>query len=59
MAKEQVTETMAILKFFGKRPGQTTSDFAGELKQLTAAERHELAEGAAKEMGMELVGISK
>ena len=59
MAKEQVTETMAILKYFGKKPGQTTSDFAAELKQLSVSERHELAEGAAKEMGMELIGISK
>ncbi len=43
-----------LLKFFGKLDGQTTADFAKELRDLSVQERNELAEMAAKEMGVEV-----
>lgn len=32
---------MAIMHFFGKKPGQTTQEFAQEIKALTQADREE------------------
>ena len=45
---------MALLKYFGLRPGQTLPQFAAELKALTATAKRELAEGAARELGQAL-----
>lgn len=47
--------TAAILKkFLGFLPGETLQEFAAELKSLSPAEKRELAELAAKEMGVSL-----
>lgn len=40
-------------KFFGRKPGQSLADFSKELKQLSPAEKDELATLAAVELGVE------
>jgi hypothetical protein len=46
---------IAVLrKFFGYRPGEGLKDFGEEIKQLTQEEKMELAEPAARELGVEL-----
>ncbi|KKS01117.1 MAG: hypothetical protein UU54_C0011G0001 [Candidatus Yanofskybacteria bacterium GW2011_GWA2_41_22] len=45
----------AILKkFFGLLPGETLFEFSAELKELSPKEKRELAELAAKELGVML-----
>ena len=45
----------AVLKnYFGLKDGQTLSDFTKELKDLTPADKKELATAAAKELGVAL-----
>jgi len=48
---EKITRLAAIKKYFGE--GHRPVELA-ELKVLSKEERQELAEGAAKEMGIEL-----
>ena len=48
----QLSETMVLHNFFGKQPGQNLAGFANEVKQLSAAEKLELAQLAAKAMGL-------
>ena len=44
---------LGILKtYFGFKDGQGLKDFADEVKQLSPQEKRELAELAAKEMGV-------
>jgi hypothetical protein len=43
-----------LMTYFGKKEGQSLPDFAAELKALSPEEKKELAEGAAKELGVEL-----
>lgn len=40
-------------KFFGRKTGQTLSDFAKELKAMSLEEKEELAILAAVELGVE------
>ena len=52
-SEKKTLGTLAILrKFFGYREGETMKDFADELKQLTPAEKWEMADLAAIEMGV-------
>ena len=44
----EVTFTRAVRDFFGMRPNQTLTEFAAELKELTSADRVELATDLAK-----------
>ena len=48
------SEVKVIRQFFGQKPGQPLQEFADELKQLSTEEKRYLAEGAAKELGVEL-----
>lgn len=52
--------TTVIKEYFGYREGQTLSDFAAEVKQLSDAEKLELAQGAARNLGLtqDQVGFS-
>ena len=38
-----------LKKFFGLKDGQTLSDFAGELKQLTDEDKEQLVQGITDE----------
>ncbi len=42
----------AIKKYFGMREGANASDFMKEIKAIDADERLELAQGAAKNLGL-------
>jgi hypothetical protein len=43
---------MAIInEFFGRKPGQTLTEFAAEIKELSPEEKAELVNGAAFELG--------
>lgn len=44
-----------MLGFFGKKPGQTTTDFSNELKALSPADRQYFIDGLAK-LGHEIEG---
>lgn len=46
---------MAIKEYFGFLPGETAGQFVAELKALSPEAKRELAEGAARELGAELV----
>jgi hypothetical protein len=55
MATPKALSAVVVLRnFFGMKADQTTAGFLAELKALSPAERQELAELAAKEMGVEL-----
>lgn len=43
-----------LRKYFGNQPGQTLSEFIQEAKKLSAKDKQELAEIAAKELGVTL-----
>ncbi len=45
----------AILKVFGKRAGQTLTDFGAELNALTDKDREELAADLSKALGVEVI----
>lgn len=48
-------KSIAILKeFFGLKEGQTNMGFLQEIKELSMDERHELANQAAEQMGVEV-----
>lgn len=57
---EQMTTITVLKKYFGTRiepatgTPQTLQDFANEVRGLSATEKRELAELAAKEMGVTL-----
>ncbi|OGN16199.1 MAG: hypothetical protein A3B99_04955 [Candidatus Yanofskybacteria bacterium RIFCSPHIGHO2_02_FULL_44_12b] len=54
-AMAQKTGAMKILRdYLGYKPGQALKDFSEELKQLSEAEKRELTELAAKELGVEV-----
>ncbi len=38
-------DMVAILSFFGKKPGQTLIDFNAEIKTLSATDKQQLAKG--------------
>jgi len=40
--------------YFGAKPGQSLQEFKAEIDALSLAEKQELAEGAAKELGVAL-----
>lgn len=44
--------TTVLREYFGFREGEKLSDFAAELKQLSADEKLELAQGAAENLGL-------
>ena len=52
MAEQFVSETIVINRYFGKKLGETNTQFLAELKALSAGEKHYLAVGAAKELGL-------
>ena len=45
---------VVLQKFFGYKPGQTLQEFNVEIKALSDSEKRELAELAAKELGVEV-----
>ena len=51
MIKQQFTT--ACLKFFGKKPDQSLTEFAAELKQLTDQDRDDLR-AMFKDIGIEI-----
>lgn len=48
-AKGQLT---VIREYFGAQPGQTLQGFAAEVKALSADEKLDLAQGAARNLGL-------
>ena len=52
-----VSRYAVIAKYFRKQD-ETLSDFNGQLKKLTEADKDELAMGAAKELGYTIVDSS-
>lgn len=53
MEKEQ-TRVVILRNFFGLLPGQKLQDFAKEIKGLTPADKIELSDLAAKELGVKI-----
>lgn len=51
---EQMSFTRACLTYFGRKAGQTTSEFAAELKALTDKDRADLS-GYFRVVGVEIV----
>jgi hypothetical protein len=52
----EMTPVQAIKTFFGLKPGQSLTDFMGELKQLSPEEKKELADGAAVQLNVTIKG---
>ena len=50
----KMSVVQALHQYFGRKPNQTAAQFRDELNALNDADKHELAEGAAKELGVEL-----
>ncbi|OHA46612.1 MAG: hypothetical protein A3A80_01965 [Candidatus Terrybacteria bacterium RIFCSPLOWO2_01_FULL_44_24] len=50
----KATELVVLWKYFGKLSGQDMAGFKVEIDKLSPAEKRELAEGAARELGVEL-----
>ena len=48
---KQISEISAIMAYFGRKPGQSLSEFNDEVKKLSPESKTELAIGAAKELG--------
>lgn len=46
-----MTFMAAARKYFGFKEGQTLTEFSKEVKELTAEDRAEMAEGLSKELG--------
>jgi hypothetical protein len=44
-------DIIVLKTYFGLHPGQTIVDFSNEIKRLTPADKAELVNGAAKELG--------
>ena len=55
MEKRKIKAVLAIKEYFGLLPGETNGQFVVELKALSPESKRELAEGAARELGAELV----
>jgi len=53
---EAVSELKALKTYFGYKPGDGLKEFSAELRALTAEEKTELAVGAAKNLGVTLIG---
>ena len=51
---EMKSPLVVLQKFFGYKPGQTLQEFNAEIKALNDEEKRELAELAAKELGIEV-----
>lgn len=51
--EQPVSEVVAIRKYFFN-PEESATDIIKEIKELTPEDRAELAEGAAKELGLTL-----
>lgn len=45
------TETAVLKEYFGLKDGQTLSEFAAEVKQLSTESKHEMAVAAAEQLG--------
>lgn len=54
MGMTKMTKKVVLKKFFGYRPGEGLKQFTEELKALSEQEERELAELAAKALGVEL-----
>lgn len=52
MEKKAKGQLTVIREYFGVLPGQKISDFAAECKALSEAEKLELAQGAARNLGL-------
>lgn len=52
MAQEKMGQLGILRRFFGMLPGQALLAFKGEIDQLSADEKLELAQLAAKQMGL-------
>ena len=52
MDKETKSFVVGCMKFFGRKNGQPVADFAKEIKDLTIADRTELAPLLSKELGI-------
>lgn len=51
--------TVSVLAdYFGKHPGQSLGQFSQELKALSDTEKLELAQGAAKNLGLTQAQVS-
>lgn len=50
-----LTFVQATNRFFGKKPGQSTAEFAAELKDVDQKAREDLAVLLTKELGEEVV----
>lgn len=57
MEGEKLTQTMVLKRYFGLKEGQKLGEFATELKALSPEAKKELAEAAAKELGVEIASI--
>ncbi|KKM04369.1 hypothetical protein LCGC14_1764930 [marine sediment metagenome] len=52
-AESKKLGTVGVLgRYFGKKDGQTISEFRTEIQAMTSDERLELAQGAAQAMGL-------
>jgi hypothetical protein len=52
MNKETKSFVVGCMKFFGRKSGQGVAEFAKEIKDLTIADRTELAPLLSKELGI-------
>jgi hypothetical protein len=50
--KEEMTPLKVLKTYFGYRSGEGIKEFAQELKALSTEEKHELAVGAAANLGV-------
>jgi len=51
---KEVAMAVVLARYF-RKPDETTSQFMGALKGLTMKDKEELAAGAAKELGLQVV----
>jgi hypothetical protein len=51
---DKKTPIVILFTFFGCKPGQDKQKFTAEIKALSPAEKKELVELAAKELGVEV-----
>jgi hypothetical protein len=55
---KEMTPVQVLRTYFGTKPGQSISDFARELKELSAEEKAELVELAAIQLGVTVKSVS-
>ena len=53
--KKPMSSIMILKQYFGFQPGKGLKDFAAEVKALTPEDKQELADLAAKELGVSIV----